>query len=208
MLPALRELSILLGGPEAGDYRTALGDTIVGPWLRLASLPGRELAINPRTSNAADKAAGVVLARGAYEDALALAARENARLPFRSELTAAAQELRLAAFIAQPIETMRTRAAAAAFDRAMEAATGNAFPARGVLYAKTWVIADEDPEGRWTAEGGRIDKGGRRGRRHAPEWGGWTKAGEPSSMIQKDYGAHDVTHVDYAMVPSLVRVIR
>jgi len=230
-----RESDRLAGTEEEtvmGDvYQTSLGDITPGKWIKVSTLPGKLLMLHPKTTSIVDKLAGVVWARTDYKGAEALARQLGGRVPFRSELERAlrAPEAVIVDASAQPFETMGTRAASVAHDKAARAKFGQNGDPDGelVFFTKTWVTADEDPDHTWTVEPTaksakiRRGPGGKLGR-HAPEWGFWRNGGGCTSaemavkdgkgnswcQIQADYGAHNDSHVDYSMVPSVIRDVR
>jgi hypothetical protein len=218
-----------------GDlYETSLSDIEPGKWIKVSTLPGKLLMLHPKTNSVLDKLAGVVWARTNYKNAEALARKLGGRVPYRSELERAlrAPEAVLVDASNQPVETMGTRAAAAKHDKEARAKFGDAGDPDGslVFFTKTWIVADEDPDHNWTVEPSssgsgfpniRRGPGGKLGR-HAPEWGFWRKGKNCSSsemsvidskgqswcQIQANYGAHNDLHVDYSMIPSVIRDVK
>lgn len=241
-----REEDFVMGAGKDGTYRTALEDVFIGSWLKFSTLPGKEIALWPMTKNAADKKAGVVLARMDLDGQLALAKKLGGRVPFLSELNAAirAREVAIVQMSNQPVETMGKREASIKHDkeaRAKFAAMGLLFPDdhinkdgadyysdAPVFFTKTWCVLDDDPNFKATIKppmGGAkfpsVDYSGKDwGMGHrAPEWGFWDKSKKPVSqdgpeynpatLVQGNsttgYGAHNFGHVDYSMVPCVIR---
>lgn len=216
-----------------GDtYQTSVSDIEPGKWIKVSTLPGKLLMLHPKTKSLIDKLAGVVWARTDYDGAEKLAKQLGGRIPFRSELERAlrAPEAVIVPASNQPVETMGTRAAAVKHDKEAREKFGDAGDPDGqlVFFTKTWIKADEDPDGTWTVEATgdrfptiRRGPGGNLGS-HAPEWGFWYPGGACKSselavtdskgkkwcQIQANYGAHNRKHVDYSMVPSVIRDVR
>ena len=198
------------GAPAGPTYRTAIEDIEPSQWVRFSTLPGKLVMLHPRTKNAEDKKAGVVFARTDWNGAAALAKALGGRMPTRAELDAMARadEGIIVAHCGltssdEAVRQMATREMAAKHDACMaKKFPGGVLPnGQTVLMNKTWVGGDP-----YWVKGGRSVSSDTPGAvPGAEEWGFWSRDGDPKSLVQKDRGAHDKNHVDYSMVPMVIK---
>jgi len=182
-------------------YRTSLEAVDVGPWLPLPGASGREIAGPVRATDGR-----ATFARLSYRDALALAAREGARLPTEAEARAWHADAAARGMLAPPCTLPGSAPELAALHREKGWPAPKAGDPR--MASEEWARAHDACASRHVRPDYPVGNLGK-------FWLAGAKPGRsinfgwllPSSgqYVQSAGGAHDDSHVDYSQLTWLVR---